>query len=175
MAVRGTTFRVSVEFDADGNSYTQVSVYEGTVEIKLIYPDGTISENSVFVEGGRQAIVLGTDETSVFLVEDEEVDYEELLLKTLEFLNEMLDHGNYPFTIPQEELQEIIRVLQLPYHTVTFYNGGSVFGTQTVREENTARQPTLMPTASGSWDYDFTEPIMADTEIYWQDTSGAES
>ena len=46
MAVRGTSFRVVVWFDGDGVSHTMLQVFEGVVETRLLYPDGTLSEGA---------------------------------------------------------------------------------------------------------------------------------
>ena len=53
-------------------------------------------------------------------------------------------------------------------HTVTFMCGGNVFGTQTVKDGETATVPKLQPAQRGSWSFDFTQEITADTEINWE-------
>lgn len=52
-------------------------------------------------------------------------------------------------------------------YTVTFTYGGVTFATQTVTENGTAQEPELCPTASGSWNFDFTTPIAQNTTIEW--------
>jgi len=54
-----------------------------------------------------------------------------------------------------------------PSYTVTFLYNGSTFATQTVVSGQTAAVPTLQPTASGSWNFDFTTAITRDREIVW--------
>lgn len=49
--------------------------------------------------------------------------------------------------------------------TVTFTYKGNVFGTQEVVEGELASEPKLMPAPKGQWDFDFSKPITADTEI----------
>ncbi len=53
-------------------------------------------------------------------------------------------------------------------YTVTFMYEGKVFGTQTVENGHRASVPLLMPETAGSWDFDFSKPIEADTVIYWK-------
>lgn len=52
-------------------------------------------------------------------------------------------------------------------YKVTFQYGGAAFATQTVQKNAAAEVPKLQPTASGSWDFDFTTPITQDTVIVW--------
>jgi len=86
MAVRGTTFRIEVTYDETGESYTTLTVCEGKVECRLIAPDGTISDEPVFVEKGQQIQIRGTSETSEYLGDKEVFDYEELKEKVLWFI-----------------------------------------------------------------------------------------
>ena len=53
-------------------------------------------------------------------------------------------------------------------HTVTFKYNGTVFATQTVKNGKCAWKPSLMPAKSGSWDFDFSTVITADTTINWK-------
>lgn len=86
MAVRGTTFRVEITVDAKGETYTTLSVCDGKVECRLIAPDGTISDEPVFVEEGEQVKIRGTSAISEYLGEKEVFDYEELKEKVLWFI-----------------------------------------------------------------------------------------
>jgi len=52
--------------------------------------------------------------------------------------------------------------------TVTFTYNGKVFGTQTITRGDKATEPTLAPAASGSWDWDFSEPVNKDITIEWK-------
>lgn len=61
---------------------------------------------------------------------------------------------------PQEETK---------MYTVTYTYNGTVFGTQSVESGQTADEPTLMPSPSGTWDFDFSSPITKDTEIQFID------
>ena len=53
-------------------------------------------------------------------------------------------------------------------HTVAFKYNGTVFATQTVKNGKCAWKPSLMPAKSGSWDFDFSTVITADTTINWK-------
>lgn len=53
-------------------------------------------------------------------------------------------------------------------YTVTFLYNGAVFGTQTVKAGACAQEPSLMPEAGGSWDYDFSKPVTEDITIEWK-------
>lgn len=53
-------------------------------------------------------------------------------------------------------------------YTVTFQTAsGDVFCTQTVEDGKTASRPKLQPSASGSWNYDFTKAVTENIIIKW--------
>ena len=52
-------------------------------------------------------------------------------------------------------------------YTVTFTYNGTTFATQTVKANATASEPLLCPAASGSWNFDFSTAITANTTIEW--------
>ncbi len=53
-------------------------------------------------------------------------------------------------------------------YTVTFKTAsGDVFCTQTVEDGSTATKPALQPSASGSWNYDFTKAVTENIIITW--------
>lgn len=53
-------------------------------------------------------------------------------------------------------------------YTVTFQTAsGDVFCTQSVKEGKTASKPKLQPSASGSWNYDFTKAVTENIIIKW--------
>ena len=165
MAIRGTSFRVLLLYDESGVSHTYLEVFEGVVEIRLRYPDGSISEEAVLVEKGQMVSVWGNDETSDFDRMFEEIDYYELEIPTLVFLKLGINElDGYAVTIP--EVDEIIERKQ-SYYNVFFMANGNVFGTQSVLYGNLASVPTLMPTQNGYWAYDFGEPIREETTIQW--------
>ena len=55
-------------------------------------------------------------------------------------------------------------------YTVTFQTAsGDVFCTQTVEDGKTASKPKLQPSASGSWNYDFTKAVTENIIIKWSE------
>ena len=65
MAVRGTKFRVSTYIGPDGVLYTRISVLEGQVQCWLIYPDGTISDESHMAEVGTEVLIYYDEENGI--------------------------------------------------------------------------------------------------------------
>lgn len=171
MAVRGTVFRVEVVLDEDGNSYTRLSTFDGTVGSKLIKPDGTIVEEEVLIEAGKEVSIVGTNEDSEYVTDPEDIDYSSLPVKALEFLREIIEKG-HPLSITLEELDKIIGIEseteEPDYYTVTFNYNGATFGSQQVPPGNKVTAPLLSPSAQGKWDFDFTTEIHEDTTINWK-------
>ncbi|MBE5933753.1 MAG: hypothetical protein E7263_10090 [Lachnospiraceae bacterium] len=161
MAVRGTTYYVQVFEDENGTNYTRVSVFEGKVTTKLVYADGTVEEKEVGVDAGKEVIIYEDATTTDYLGDVSDIDYstlpDDVLLKVGEVLN--MDENMSD--------EEIVRTFKGPF-TVTFTYNGNVFGTQTVKKGECAQIPSLMPAPSGSWNYDFSKPIVEDTEIKWE-------
>ena len=102
MAVRGTTFRVEITYDENGESYAKVAVYGGKVECNLVFPDGTIAE-PVMVEKGTEVLVWGDDVESDYIGSGN-TSYEELQLKVIDFLGVIIDSGE-ELSISKEELE----------------------------------------------------------------------
>lgn len=111
MAVRGTTFRVALEYDEAGDSYTVTDVFEGKVESFLIYPDGSVSEESVSIEKGTQVQIKGTEEDSMYIVTNQEIPYEEFKKVTLEFLDVLIEKGE-ELSITEEVVKEYIEKIE---------------------------------------------------------------
>ena len=113
MAVRGTVFRVAVVYDENGDSYATVSVFEGIVTSRLIFPDGTIEEldKERQIPAGKEVIVHGDTEISEYLWGDVEephdIDYSKLPIETLEFLVDCIER-DAELSIDEEELEELI-------------------------------------------------------------------
>ena len=63
---------------------------------------------------------------------------------------------------------EIVRLLEGPY-IVTFTYNKIVFGTQEVKKGELAQVPSLSPSPTGGWDFDFTKPITRDVTIEWKE------
>ena len=161
MAVRGTTYYVQVYEDDKRVNYTRVSVFEGKVTTKLMYADGTVEENEVAVDGGKEVIIYEDDTTTDYVGEIQDIDYSTLPDDVLLIVGDVM---NMKETMTDEE---IIKSFKGPF-TVTFVYNGNVFGTQTVKKGECAQIPALMPAPSGSWDFDFDTPINEDTEIVWK-------
>lgn len=108
MAVRGTVFRVEVTYGEDGVSHTKLSVYEGKVGSRLVFPDGSISDEEVSVAAGSQVRIWGNEEDSDYEGMDEPVSYEELKIRVLEFLNWILEDGR-TLSVSGEEMEELLK------------------------------------------------------------------
>ncbi len=165
MAVRGTSFRVLVWYDENGVSHTLLMVFEGTVGCRLVYPDGTMSEERLFT-AGQWASIWGDSRTSAYDDGGDEIDYLLLDIPTLEFLKlGVKGLENYDITL--QKINEIIK-LKLTFFDVRFTVNGRLFGTQSIQFDHFASVPSLSPSASGSWDFDFETPIREDTEVKWK-------
>ena len=165
MAIRGTSFRISVWFDEAGVSHTMLEVFEGTVETRLLFPDGTTSAESRFFTAGRTVTIWGNDSTSDYDRAGEEIDYYALEIPTLEFLR-IGAEGLSGYDISRPELEEIIALKKSRYQ-VSFEANGRVFAVQSVQWNHCAQEPTLKPSPNGSWDFDFSTPITEKTVIQW--------
>lgn len=243
MAVRGTVFRVAIAYDENGESYTTVQVFEGIVSCRLVFPDGTISEEEVQLAPGKEVLIHGDTSFSEYVGDKgHDIDYTTLNREALEFLLFCIDDGA-DLCIPREEVEELLRRLDQPEeepeeqeeaeepekevkkpvvietpepvvpaveetpsssggssetsedspgnddnqkshhssqkkpsssdeetktYTVTFQTAsGDVFCTQSVKEGKTASKPKLQPSASGSWNYDFTKAVTENIIIKW--------
>ena len=102
MAVRGTTFRVEITYDENGESFAKVAVYSGKVECQLVFPDGTIQE-PVMIEAGTEVLVRGDSEESEY-VRTGKASYEELKEKVLDFLDVIISRGE-ELSISKEEIE----------------------------------------------------------------------
>lgn len=228
MAVRGTIFRVEITYDESGVCYTKVSTLEGKVASRLVYADGTISDDEVMVERGYEVTIYQDDENTDYLTGVKPIDFSQLpeyLLDKFEdiirqLIEELEQTEDEPSTEEKDETQDIKEpslesdgnnqetqkkkdnetedtkeqlttetptteapTTEMPTteapttetptteameYTVTFMYNEVVFGTQTVKAGECATEPSLMPEASGSWDYDFTKPVESDLTIVWK-------
>lgn len=78
MAVRGTIFRVEVGIDEGGNVNTKLTVFQGTVSARTVAPDGTVSDEEVMVEAGKELTIAGISTATEDLSDPEDIDYEGL-------------------------------------------------------------------------------------------------
>lgn len=162
MSVRGTIYMVDV-YEENGIRYTKVSVFEGAVATKLIYADGSVSDQEKLVEKGKEVLIYDDNSGTDYVGEPSDIDYSALPQGVIAFLLEKANAG-YDIGIPAEDLE---KYLQGPF-TVTFMYQNSVFGTQEVKKGAYATEPSLMPAQSGAWDFDFSTPINKDTRIEWK-------
>lgn len=109
MAVRGTTFRVEITYDENGESFAKVAVYGGKVECMLVFPDGSVQE-PVMIEGNTEVLVRGDSEESEYVMTTT-TSYEELREKVLEFLEVAIERGE-ELSISQEEIEVLIEAQQ---------------------------------------------------------------
>lgn len=111
MAVRGTEFRVEVVYDEENISHTELSVYEGKVDVRLKYPDGTIDEQPVTMESGVKARMWGSEVTSdyEYAIEDA-VEYDTLSTEGINFLLKGTQEGGHQMSISMEELQKLLEL-----------------------------------------------------------------
>lgn len=172
MAVRGTSFRILVWYDGQGVSHTLLKVFDGTVEVHLVYPDGSLSQEGRRFTAGQSVTIWGDDETSDY-DRSVGVDYYSLEIETLTFLKIGIsesEDGQFQITVP--ELDEIVTLKQTRF-TVSFLVGEELFGTQSVLYDQTAHAPSLLPDLLGHWDFDFDTPIREDVTIRWRYDSSA--
>ncbi len=163
MSVRGTVFYTFI-YEIDGVKYTKVCVFEGTVTTRLVYKDGTVSEKEVPVGKGKEIIIYEDGTTTDYLYDEpQDIDYNSLPENVLRDLQVMIESEGKDLSITSPE---ITRILEGPYE-VTFMFGEIEFGTQTVEKGGLAQVPMLSPAATGSWNFNFNEPIERDTSIEW--------
>ncbi|MBQ1340145.1 MAG: FecR domain-containing protein, partial [Ruminococcus sp.] len=165
MSVRGTVFYTFV-YEIDGVKYTRICCFEGNVSTRLIYKDGTSSIEEVLVPMGKEVIIYEDQTTTDYLyVEPQDIDYSTIPEEELLELKEMIEKENKDLSITSPE---IVRLLEGPY-IVTFTYNKIVFGTQEVKKGELAQVPSLSPSPTGGWDFDFTKPITRDVTIEWKE------
>lgn len=172
MAVRGTVFRVTTYYDEDGVCYTKVSVFEGAVSSRLVYPDKTVSDEEVTISAGKEVIIYEDEKTTDYLGEVQDIDYSSLPKNVVDLVNQILG-TNYESTEDVDNMkndtEETTTEENEDSHVVTFTYKGGTFATQQVKHGECASIPALMPSNTGDWDYDFTTPITDDTTIEWEE------
>lgn len=166
MAIRGTVFRISADVDENGEPITRITIFEGAVTVQKKAEDGTLSEE-IRIESGKEAIIYEENNEEILVVLDK-IDDTQLPKEVLEFLQEETVRDNHEIIYSDEEIIELLEKLENPkaeIYTVTFMYNGTVFATQEVKAGELASKPTLKPAPTGSWNYDFREPILEDTTI----------
>ncbi|MCR5390049.1 MAG: FecR domain-containing protein [Lachnospiraceae bacterium] len=166
MSVRGTVVRVEFIVSANGLSYTVTQTFEGEVSTALVYPNGTIVNKGVNVSEGMGVLIYRDKGTTDYVTDPQPIDYGNLRLQTIDYLEMTIAEGKRKLSITQEKLAAL---KNRETYTVTFKNGNTVFATQTVKAGQKVKEPKLMPTASGKWNFDFDKTIITkDTEIKWE-------
>lgn len=78
VSVRGTKYRVDSYQDDAGATYSRVSVFEGTVASKLVFADGTVAEEVLDVEAGKEITIKQDDSATDYIGEPTDIDYSTL-------------------------------------------------------------------------------------------------
>ncbi len=113
MAVRGTVFRVEVVYE-DEHSYAYVTVLDGEVASRLIFPDGTVEDESQEwqIPKGSGVNVHGDDEISEYFPNElQKATLERFPVCALEFLFDCLERDDVELCFSQEEIQEALDAL----------------------------------------------------------------
>ena len=118
---------------------------------RLVYADGSVSEQEVLIEHGYEVIIYQDDKNTDYMGDVEPIDFSKLPQAVSERFGALIDELKEELGLKEETTN------QKSEYTVTFLYNGAVFGTQ-----------TLMPEAGGSWDYDFSKPVMEDITIEWK-------
>lgn len=174
MTIHGTIFRVCIYEGDDGMLYSKLSVFDGGVETRLVYPDGTVATESVVTEKGEETVVYQSDDDTDYLKQKQEIDYSELPKQCMEILLRIAEDGEDVGITPEEikekieEIEEAEERAEKGPFTVNFMYNGTVFGSQIVEKGEKATMPKLSPSPSGSWNFDFSTPIMKDEEVEWK-------
>lgn len=161
MSVRGTIFYVCI-YEENGVKYTKVSVFQGSVATRLVYEDGTQSDEEVLVEKGKEVLIYNDSKTTDYVSEPKDIKYEELPENVLRLL-EKLTSETEDLSITKAEID---KVLNGPF-VVTFVYDGKVFASQIVAKGAKAVVPDLKPTEDGAWDPLIEEPVNKNVTIEW--------
>ena len=92
MSVRGTIYMVDV-YEENGIRYTKVSVFEGAVATKLIYADGSVSDQEKLVEKGKEVLIYDDNSGTDYVGEPSDIDYSALPQGVIAFLLEKANAG----------------------------------------------------------------------------------
>lgn len=195
MSVRGTVYRAEVTVESDGatgsssdNSATEsgnsasgnnnqsvsedgtlvtgVQTFDGIVVTDPLQANGEKSNNEKSVESGKQVKIKREDNKNDYVGDTEDIVFDELNGQTLEYLDMVVQNGEQDIGKTPEELEDLKEAAG-PFK-VTFIYDKKVFGTVSVNKAEKVEEPLLMPTASGSWQFNFDTPITEDTDIEWK-------
>lgn len=105
MAVRGTIFRVEIYYDENGELYTKVTVFDGQVSSRLIYPDGTMEEE-VLTGNGKEVIIHSNQELTEYLGEERDIKYDEIPEDVLSVIQKMMNNAGIIWEVAGEKPKE---------------------------------------------------------------------
>lgn len=142
MSVRGTIFSVTVTEDGD-ETYTDVSVLDGTVGGKITFPDGTSDGDEVLIPKGKAAKIKMDTKTTVWVFDDNDIDLKELPKSVLYALKDIIEGGKQTAVT----IEDIMAVL-FPKEDSAETGTSSATTTTTVPPETPSSQPTEEATAS---------------------------
>ncbi len=141
MAVRGTVFRTEVYYDDSGICYTKVSVFDGKVVTRLVYPDGTVSEKETTVEAGKEVIIYRDDQVTDYLSGVSDIDYSALPEGVQELIERILGNLNMDKEESTEENTEE-ETTEESTTEVTTEEGTTEVTTEGTTEEETTEEKT---------------------------------
>lgn len=177
LAVRGTFFRAAVSFDNNGDAYTDVSVYGGTVVCRRIMPDGTEVDEEVLIEKGYKALIKMDEIITVYVeefaeLEEDDVDPLEMADVHDDQLVDVYNasaNGHEMFRTSGELWDEIVvRDIDLNKYT-SAYDGGEIPIFDGDAEQTTA--PASRETEAS--ETEATEPTSAQTEAQSEEQTEA--
>ena len=123
MAVRGTVFRVTVDRDEDGLTYTLVEVFDGKVQVDLKEENGDYNGITETFGPGESALIRGNTEFAEFVVGDEgvykqEIAYKQIPQSVAKVLVEYIDDGE-ELCIGKELLMDYTELSEHKMETLT--------------------------------------------------------
>lgn len=172
MAVRGTIYRVYTYFENDVR-YTKVSVFNGKVGTQLCYADDTVADQWVMVQKGNEVLVYDDEKNTDYVGDPSPIDYSALPQSVLKLLMQFIENGE-DIGLTVDELQQYLNQAAKisddtsGSYTVTFLYQGKVFGTQEVKSGERATKPSLSPSQTGDWNFDFDQKITGDVTVEWR-------
>lgn len=189
MVVRGTTFRVEAcnasqlagrdlnsgmpanmksNYDSGklSSGFTRITVLEGLVATTLMNVDGTTGKTLMLTEG-KETWIGSNPAENFFVAEETNIYSGSLPQQTIQSLLDITEN-NTVLCISKGELNNLLGSAQgQQTYTARFYTDNGFFGMQEVEAGSIVKEPTLMPSQTGYWNFDFTKSIYNDVEIYW--------
>ena len=146
--------------------YTTAQTIEGLVETDLILEDGSNGNQKMQVGQGNMVTIRQDSNETAYQGGVESFDIGEFKSQTLNYLGIIKENSDKDLGFTEDELQTYME--EAGPFTVTFKNGNDVFGTVVVEKNEPVKEPLLMPTASGSWGFEFGNTVSENTVINWQ-------